>query len=147
MNADPALSGTFKFAMNDGDTYVGKRTPNQTPDIQLNGVGIGKPHCVVNYDSNNRTVTLAPNNEDYKRYKVMVNGVLLEEPVRLNHGDRILIGSHFYYLYVDPMVNFEETADYDAALKEANKDSMGAFSDVEYNNKLKEMEDKIRLEN
>jgi hypothetical protein len=110
-------------------------------------VGIGKPHCVVNYDSNNRTVTLAPNNEDYKRYKVMVNGVLLEEPVRLNHGDRILIGSHFYYLYVDPMVNYEESYDYDEALKEANKDSMGAFGDVEYNNKLKEMEDKIRLEN
>jgi len=133
--------------MNDGDTYVGKRTPNQTPDILLSGVGIGKPHCVVNYDSNNRSVTLAPNTEDYKRYRVMINGVVIEEPTRLNHGDRILIGSHFYYLYVDPMVNYEEAFDYDDALKEANKDSMGAFDGAEYNDKLKEMEDKIRLEN
>lgn len=92
-------------------------------------------------------MTLAPNTEDYKRYKVMINGVVVEEPTRLNHGDRILIGSHFYYLYVDPMVNYEEAYDYDDALKEANKDSMGAFDGAEYNDKLKEMEDKIRLEN
>ena len=72
---------------------------------------------------------------------------MIEEPQRLNHGDRVLIGSHFYYLYVDPMVNYEETFEYDDALKEAHKDMMNMGGDSEYNSQLKEMEDKIKTEN
>lgn len=51
---------------------------------------------------------MEPNTDDPKKYQVKVNGEMIEEPVTLVHGDRILIGSHHYYLFVDPMVNYDE---------------------------------------
>lgn len=88
-----------------------------------------------------------PNQEDNKKYKVLVNGDLVEEPLLLQHGDRILVGSHHYYLYVDPLVNFEEDYDWETAMKEANKDQMQMFQQSEaFDTKLKEMEEKIRKE-
>lgn len=42
----------------------------------------------------------------------------------LKHGDRILVGTHHYYLFVDPEINAEETYDWEIAMKEANKDQM-----------------------
>jgi len=40
----------------------------------------------------------------------------------LVHGDRLLFGSHHYFLYIDPMVNPEENFEWELAMKEANKD-------------------------
>lgn len=40
----------------------------------------------------------------------------------LTHGDRLLFGSHHYFLFVDPSVNPEETYEWELAMKEANKD-------------------------
>jgi len=48
---------------------------------------------------------LIPNEEDPSKYPVKVNGELVNENLSLQHGDRILIGTHQYYLYVDPMVD------------------------------------------
>jgi len=33
-----------------------------------------------------------------------------------------MIGSHHYYLFVDPLVNFDLSFDWEEAMKEANKD-------------------------
>ena len=65
---------------------------------------------------------LLPNGEDNKKFPVKINGELVIEPIRLYPGDRILIGSHYYYLYVDPNVNNEADYEWEAAMKEANKD-------------------------
>jgi len=43
----------------------------------------------------------------------------------LEHGDRVLIGLHHYYLYVDPQIDANTTCDYEVAMKEANRDAMG----------------------
>jgi hypothetical protein len=32
------------------------------------------------------------------------------------------VGSHYYYIYVDPLINAEEQVEFEFALKEANKD-------------------------
>jgi len=48
----------------------------------------------------------------------------MAEPVVLQHGDRIVIGTHHYYLYTDPNIDAELTYDWDQAMKEANADSM-----------------------
>lgn len=51
-----------------------------------------------------------------------MNGELLTEPRALQHGDRVLFGSHHYFLYCDPQVNSEEMIDWEEAMKEANKE-------------------------
>ena len=48
----------------------------------------------------------------------------MAEPVALNHGDRLLVGTHHYYLYVDPEINPDEVYDWGEAMKEANADQM-----------------------
>jgi hypothetical protein len=88
-----------------------------------------------------------PNREDVHKYKMMVNGELVTKPVRLQHGDRVLCGLHHYFLYVDPCVNYDEECDYEIALKEANKEQMSiAMADENFEKKMKEMEQKIKLE-
>jgi hypothetical protein len=54
----------------------------------------------------------------------MVNGELLTETRPLRHGDRVLFGSHHYFIYCDPTVNPEEMVDWEEAMKEANKEQM-----------------------
>ena len=56
--------------------------------------------------------------------KVCVNGEVLTEPKQLEHGDRVLVGSHHYFIYCDPQINMEEMIDWEEAMKEANKESM-----------------------
>lgn len=137
----------FKFTFSGGDNSIGKADANFKPNIALSGVGIGKPHCLLNFNPDDRTTVLSPNKDDFKKFKVMLNGQLLEEPTTLNHADRILIGTHFYYQYVDPMVNYDEGFDYDEAVKEANPDAGNMLAQSEeYINQIKEMEAKIKHE-
>jgi len=56
----------------------------------------------VHYDQSTREAVLFPNSEDAQKYSVKVNGELVTEQILLKHGDRLLVGSHYYYLYVDP---------------------------------------------
>ena len=73
-----------------------------------------------------------------------VNGELVTEPIDLQPGDRILFGSHIYYIYIHPNVNKDATFEYEDAVKEANKEQM-QFS-VEDDKAAKELEEmKIKL--
>ena len=85
---------------------------------------------------------LHPNEEDPTNFKVKVNGELVEEPVKLEHGDRILVGGHHYYLFVDPTINNDEQVEWEDAMKEANKKELelaAAADQAEEERKLKEM--------
>lgn len=76
-----------------------------------------------------------------------MNGELLTEPRALQHGDRVLFGSHHYFLYCDPQVNSEEMIEWEEAMKEANKEQMAMGSDnEEVQRQLKAMEEKLRGE-
>ena len=65
-----------------------------------------------------------PNKEDKVKYRVLVNGELVEAPKLLEHGDRVLVGLHHYFLFVDPKINYDEECEYEIAMKEANKEQM-----------------------
>ena len=95
----------FKVAFNDGDNYIGKKSKDFQPAVQLSGAGIAQKHCLINYNSDERTMTLVPNQKDSVSYQVKVNGERKDEPCILQHGDRILVGSHAYYVIVDPRIN------------------------------------------
>lgn len=77
----------------------------------------------------------------------MVNGEIVDKPRELQHGDRVLVGLHHYFLYVDPLVNYDEEIEYEIAMKEANKEQMSiAMADEDFEKKMKEMEEKIKRE-
>ena len=116
------MSGMIKFALNQGDNYVGKKNAEFTPPIAIQGVGIANKQCCLNFSDDDRLCTLLPNDENPAKYKVKVNGELVEEPVTLQHGDRILIGDYQYYLFVDPAIDPEASYDWNQAMKEANRE-------------------------
>ena len=53
----------------------------------------------------------------------------------MQHLDRVLIGDYQYYLYVDPLVDFDATYDWNEANKEANRDQLAQFqvNDEDFN--------------
>lgn len=148
INQDEAMSGRFKFALVDGDSYLGKKNKDFTPQVSVSGVGIANKQCCINYESGEKKAMILPNEEDPAKYPVKVNGERIEAPTQLLHGDRILVGSHHYYLYVDPTIDFNATYEWEAAMKEANKDQMNLLNDdTDYEKQLAEMEQKLRAEN
>lgn len=88
------MSGMIKYALNEGDNYVGKKNAEFNPSISIQGVGIANKQCCLNYNSDDKTTTLVPNEENPKKYSVKINGERAEENVQLQHGDRILIGDY-----------------------------------------------------
>ena len=117
------------------------------PHVVLSGIGIANKHCCINFNSDENQAMLLPNNEDNKKFPVKINGDLIIEPTRLKHGDRILIGSHYYYLYVDPKVDNKADCEWETAMKEANKDQMNLLgSDQEIDKQKAQLEEKLRVE-
>lgn len=123
INSDPQMSGTIKKALKP-NTSVGKVTKDCEPDIKISGVGIGSPHCILQYNSEERVATVMPNEEDSEKYPVKINGELVTEPRPLVHGDRLLVGMHHYYLYCDPVIDVEAMVPWEDAMKEANADAL-----------------------
>lgn len=102
---------------------IGKETKEFKPDILISGVGIANRHCLIAYDPDTRIAMVYPNNEDAEKFQIKINGEsVIAEPVQLNHGDRLLIGTHHYYLYTDPNIDPDLTYQWEDAMKEANKD-------------------------
>lgn len=77
------MSGMIKFPLNESDNIIGKSTPNFTPQIVIQGVGIANRQCCINFNGDERKATLIPNEEDPKKYPVKVNGELIDEPMQI----------------------------------------------------------------
>lgn len=99
------MSGMIKYAFKDGENVIGKKNEENPPDVQLNGVGIDVKHCTFEFSKGEESVCNIIPNEQPSVYSVKVNGDLLEETRELKHGDRILVGSHHYYIFVDPTID------------------------------------------
>lgn len=96
------MSGFYKYGFKEGSNTIGKKQGDFEPDITIAGVGIAKEQCKIMFNPHSRTATLLPNVEDNKKFKVTVNGELVTQAIELIHGDRVLVGLHHYFLYVDP---------------------------------------------
>jgi hypothetical protein len=117
------MSGMLTRELAPGSNVVGKETPDFKPAIPVKGAGLANMHCQIEYNEFEDRVTVFPN-EDFKNYTVKVNGELVTQPTFLNPGDRVLFGSHIYYLFIHPNINKDATFEYEDAVKEANKDQM-----------------------
>ncbi|XP_035176393.1 kinesin-like protein KIF28P [Oxyura jamaicensis] len=93
INEDPQLSWVLKHFIQDGTCDVGQSTSNA---IILRGLGILDKHAT--FTNADGKVTLAPRD----MCKVVVNGVPITGKTKLQHLDRVILGSNSAYLYVGP---------------------------------------------
>uniref|UniRef100_A0A7M4G035 Kinesin-like protein n=1 Tax=Crocodylus porosus TaxID=8502 RepID=A0A7M4G035_CROPO len=93
INEDPQLSGVLKHFIQDGASDVGQSASNA---IVLKGLGImDKQATFTNTDGK---VTITP----WDKSMVIVNGVPVTVKTKLQHLDRIILGSNTAYLYIGP---------------------------------------------
>ncbi|NWX66295.1 KIF14 protein, partial [Promerops cafer] len=96
LNEDPQLSEVLLYMIKEGETTVGRCTPNSKHDIQLSGVLIADDHCVIKNTIGK--VIIIPLGEA----KTYVNGKCILYPTILHHGDRVILGGDHYFRFNHP---------------------------------------------
>ncbi|NXP86591.1 KIF14 protein, partial [Passerina amoena] len=96
LNEDPQLSEVLLYMIKEGETTVGRCTPNSKHDIQLSGVLIADDHCVIKNTVGK--VSIIP----LKEAKTYVNGKCILDPTILHHGDRVILGGDHYFRFNHP---------------------------------------------
>ncbi|NWW07068.1 KIF14 protein, partial [Oreocharis arfaki] len=96
LNEDPQLSEVLLYMIKEGETTVGRCTPNSKHDIQLSGVLIADDHCVIKNTAGK--VSIIP----LKEAKTYVNGKCILDPTVLHHGDRVILGGDHYFRFNHP---------------------------------------------
>ncbi|NXH15712.1 KIF14 protein, partial [Bucco capensis] len=97
LNEDPQLSEVLLYMIKEGETTVGRYTPNSRHDIQLSGVLIADDHCVIKNTVGK--VSIIP----LKEAKTYVNGKCILAPTVLHHGDRVVLGGDHYFRFNHPV--------------------------------------------
>ncbi|NXI64345.1 KIF14 protein, partial [Anseranas semipalmata] len=97
LNEDPQLSEVLLYMIKEGETTVGRYTPNSKHDIQLSGVLIADDHCVIK--NNVGEVSIIP----LREAKTYVNGKCILDPTVLHHGDRVILGGDHYFRFNHPV--------------------------------------------
>ncbi|XP_050757273.1 kinesin-like protein KIF14 isoform X2 [Gymnogyps californianus] len=97
LNEDPQLSEVLLYMIKEGETTVGRYTPNSKHDIQLSGVLIADDHCVIKNTAGK--VSIIP----LREAKIYVNGKCILEPTVLHHGDRVILGGDHYFRFNHPV--------------------------------------------
>ncbi|XP_074453607.1 kinesin-like protein KIF14 isoform X2 [Larus michahellis] len=97
LNEDPQLSEVLLYMIKEGETTVGRCTPNSKHDIQLSGVLIADDHCVIKNTVGK--VSIIP----LRDAKTYVNGKCILEPTVLHHGDRVILGGDHYFRLNHPV--------------------------------------------
>ncbi|NXO88330.1 KIF14 protein, partial [Certhia brachydactyla] len=96
LNEDPQLSEVLLYMIKEGETTVGRCTPNSKHDIQLSGVLIADNHCVIKNTVGK--VSIIP----LREAKTYVNGKCILDPTILHHGDRVILGGDHYFRFNHP---------------------------------------------
>ncbi|NXV87168.1 KIF14 protein, partial [Calonectris borealis] len=97
LSEDPQLSEVLLYMIKEGETTVGRYTPNSKHDIQLSGVLIADNHCVIKNTIGK--VSIIPLSEA----KTYVNGKCILDPTVLHHGDRVILGGDHYFRFNHPV--------------------------------------------
>ncbi|XP_069810485.1 kinesin-like protein KIF28 [Dendropsophus ebraccatus] len=91
INEDPQLSGVLKHFIQEGTSDVGQAAANE---VTLRGLGILPKHATfINIENK---VLVKP----IGKAKVIVNGVPIFMNTKLQHLDRVILGSNSAYLYI-----------------------------------------------
>ncbi|XP_033104255.1 kinesin-like protein KIF14 isoform X2 [Anneissia japonica] len=90
LNEDPQLSEVLLYLLKEGQNIVGQQSKSSKHDIQLQGALVAPKHCIFNNVKN--IVSISPMLEA----DTYLNGALVTSPTVLHHGDRIVIGDHYF---------------------------------------------------
>ncbi|NXL56996.1 KIF14 protein, partial [Chordeiles acutipennis] len=96
LSEDPQLSEVLLYMIKEGETTVGRCTPNSKHDIQLSGVLIADDHCVI--ENTVGKVSIIP----LREAKTYVNGKCILDTTVLHHGDRVILGGDHYFRFNHP---------------------------------------------
>eukprot|EP00743_Colponemidia_sp_Colp-15_P004133 GILK01004461.1.p1 GENE.GILK01004461.1~~GILK01004461.1.p1 ORF type:complete len:1299 (+),score=306.15 GILK01004461.1:63-3959(+) len=164
INEDPQLSGRLVFNIARGVLTAGKKTADNRPDIVLAGLGIELKHCKFINEDNRVTLEVEPSASE----NTLVNGKRVIGSRGLRHGDRLMLGTNYVFLFKNPAREDEKESgsiaideiDWEFAQKEValasgltvdSGDSAEADADAliraeEAEQKLKELELKAKAE-
>lgn len=120
LNEDPLLSGHICHAIKEGENKIGKKNPAESPDIIIEGLGIGVNHCSINCSGETYKISPAPD----MNLKTTLNGKILEKTTELSHQDRIRFGNHNFFLFVDPEELSANNFDWEYAMREAHEEEV-----------------------
>lgn len=111
---------------------VGRKDPNNMPDIVLLGIGIEKEHAHFELDAKNNRIMLCPDSEAAKEH-IRINGVQIDGPTEITNQDRIVFGTQSAYLFRDPsqydkgdLNEQDESIDWDLVQEELNAEETKA---------------------
>ncbi|NXN11984.1 KIF14 protein, partial [Indicator maculatus] len=96
LSEDPQLSEVLLYMIKEGETTVGRCTPNSKHDIQLSGVLIADDHCIIKNTVGK--VSIIP----LREAKTYVNGKCILDSTVLHHGDRVILGGDHYFRFNHP---------------------------------------------
>ncbi|NXV71830.1 KIF14 protein, partial [Atlantisia rogersi] len=118
LNEDPQLSEVLLYMIKEGETTVGRYTPNSKHDIQLSGVLIADDHCVIKNTAGEVSIT------PLREAKTYVNGKCILDPTVLHHGDRVILGGDHYFRFNHPVEvqKFKRTSCGTTSLHDGPKD-------------------------
>nr|XP_026689448.1 kinesin-like protein KIF28P isoform X4 [Ciona intestinalis] len=124
LNEDPMLSGVIKHPLVEGkETLIGRKDAEITPHIILTGLSIQKQHASIMFDNEEIVIKPASNGA-----RIKVNGAPLTGERKLEHHDRVLLGSNHLYVFINPLKpdlpeGTPESIDWDFAQKELAEQS------------------------
>ena len=124
INEDPFLSRKINHIINVGNNKVGK-----TGSIKIGGLGVNKEHCSIKYDPDEPNgLVLSPNKDDHQKFKVLVDGELVDSDKPLQHGNHVLFGNSNLFVVVFPGQEVsEDMQDYESVMQVMLKDQLEAY--------------------
>ncbi|XP_070581962.1 kinesin-like protein KIF14 isoform X2 [Ptychodera flava] len=90
LNEDPQLSEVLLYLLKEGTNRVGHISGDSQFEIQLSGALVSEAHCNITHLDD--IVTVSP----LGQAQTFVNGAQITEPTVLHHGDRLVIGDHYF---------------------------------------------------
>ncbi|XP_013411509.1 kinesin-like protein KIF14 isoform X1 [Lingula anatina] len=90
LSEDAQLSELLLYVIKEGQTKVGRQKEKSKHDIQLQGALIADDHCTINNVES--VISITPHQDA----QTFVNGELITGPTILHHGDRVIMGDHYF---------------------------------------------------
>lgn len=134
LHKDPLMAECLAYFFPSGTVRVlnkkGKLTANPD-DIVLTGLALQPEHCHIT--NSNGTVSITPLTDA----RVFINGALIRDRTELKHDDRLVLGSHLFFRYVNPSLLEEKVDekgniirsqyDWEFAQREVNSSAMASI--------------------
>jgi kinesin family protein 1 len=98
LNEDSRLAETLIYALDKPEMVAGRANKESPPNLEFNGMGIVKNHCVFKHDKEKNAVYLIPG----PNARCCVNGAPVTEKTELKHNYRVWLGNNYAFRFAFP---------------------------------------------